>query len=141
GTGAALGEPDCTKTYGFANQQLGEGVAVPICYPASFGPLQGGDGSIPAPDAPRYDDSVNQGVETTLTVIGDLHRDHPDARITVVGYSQGADVGDRVLEKIAGGETDIPAEIMAGKLYADPRQPDTGIWAKIPAGTSFEGIT
>ena len=42
---------------------------------------------------------------------------------------------------IANGETDIPAEIMSGKLYADPRQPDTGIWAKIPAGTSIEGIT
>lgn len=141
GTGASAAAPDCTRTYGYANQHLGDGIAVPICYPASFGPLQGGDGSIPAPNAPRYDDSVKQGVEETLRKIGEIHRDDPGARITVVGYSQGADVGDRVLEKIAGGETDIPAEIMSGKLYADPRQPDTGIWAKIPAGTSIEGIT
>ncbi|ADD40190.1 PE-PPE domain-containing protein [Stackebrandtia nassauensis] len=141
GTGSSLNAPDCTKTYGFANQNLGGAVAVPICYPASFGPLQGGDGTIPAPNAPRYDESVKQGVEETLKQIGDIHRNDPAATITVVGYSQGADVGDRVLEKIANGETEIPAEIMSGKLYADPRQPDTGIWAKVPAGTSIEGIT
>ncbi|HZE37606.1 MAG TPA: PE-PPE domain-containing protein [Stackebrandtia sp.] len=140
GTGAALAQPDCTKTFGFANDNLAGGKPVKICYPASFGPLQAGDGSIPGPGAPSYEDSVKQGVDATMKAIEDIHANEPDATITVAGYSQGADVGDRVLERIAGGKTDIPAELMSGKLYADPRQPDTGIWAKVPAGTNIAGI-
>lgn len=141
GTGSTVAEPECTSTYRSANQHLDGGIAVPVCYPASFGPFIGSDNAQPAPGAPAYNDSVKQGYDNLLKAVTDTHHNDPSAQITIVGYSQGADVADRVLETIAGGQTDIPLELVSGKLYADPRQPETGIWAKVPKDVGVPGVT
>lgn len=137
GTAMARPAPDCTASYDHVNDTL-PGQAVKICYPASIAPIIGVGGEQPAPPGtPGYDASVNEGVKNLIGAIHDIHGKDPGARMTIVGYSQGADVADRVLEKIATGEVQVPRELFAGKLYSDPRQPGTGIWAKIPAGTGI----
>ncbi|WP_051827471.1 PE-PPE domain-containing protein [Streptomyces bicolor] len=141
GTGSALPAPHCTKTYGYANQYLEPGAeVVPVCYPASAGPWLNGQN---APDltAPSYDSSVAQGYRNLLAAAEETHRKDPAARLTIVGYSQGAQAADAVLETIANGGTDIPREQVDGKLYADPKQPDTGMWAKVPRGLGALGFT
>ncbi|TXS35379.1 PE-PPE domain-containing protein [Streptomyces sp. uw30] len=141
GTGTALPAPDCTGTFYFANQHLEEGAeAVRVCYPASAGPWLNGHN---APDltAQSYDSSVAEGYRNLLAAVERTHRENPTARLTVVGYSQGAQAADAVLETIANGGTDIPRELVDGKLYADPKQPDTGMWAKVPKGLGAFGFT
>lgn len=141
GTGAALPAPQCTGTFYFANQRLEEGAkVVPVCYPSSAGPWLNGHN---APDltAPSYDSSVAQGYDNLLAAVEKTHREDPTARLTIVGYSQGAQAADAVLEAIANGATSVPREQVDGKLYADPKQPDTGMWAKVPKGLGALGFT
>lgn len=140
GTGSNADAPTCTNTYYYANQHLDGGIAVPVCYPASAGPWLNGHN---APDltAPSYDSSVGQGYQNLLATAEDTYHKDPGARFTIVGYSQGAQAADQLLETIAGGGTDIPQEQVEGKLYADPKQPDTGLWAKVPKGLGALGFT
>ncbi|MDI3408014.1 cutinase family protein [Streptomyces cavernicola] len=150
GTGATPPAPQCTNTYNDANRdnQLGDR-AIKVCYPASWGPVIGPTGSLIEPGgkvnpealtAPTYDTSVRIGIEETLKVAEQTHRDHPDAQIRIVGYSQGAQVADEVLQKISRGETGIPKEQVDGKLYADPMQPGTGFGAVVPKGLGVPGV-
>ncbi|MEU9054155.1 PE-PPE domain-containing protein [Streptomyces sp. NPDC048384] len=141
GTGSAQPAPACTGTFYYANQHLEEGAeVVPVCYPASAGPWLNGQN---APDltAPSYDNSVAQGYGNLLAAAEETHRKNPTARLTIVGYSQGAQAADAVLETIANGGTAIPRELVDGKLYADPKQPGTGMWAKVPKGLGALGFT
>ncbi|MET7684673.1 PE-PPE domain-containing protein [Streptomyces sp. NPDC005423] len=141
GTGTAMPAPDCTGTYYYANQHLEDGAfAVPVCYPASAGLWFNGQNQ-PDLTAPSYDSSVAQGYQNLLAAVVTTHREHPAARLTIVGYSQGAQAADAVLETIANGSTDIPRELVDGKLYADPKQPGTGMWAKVPKGWGAIGFT
>ncbi|WP_241777551.1 PE-PPE domain-containing protein [Streptomyces sp. CT34] len=141
GTTGAADQPECTTNYRAANQKLQPGSWVPVCYPASAGPWENGRGGVLDLNAPSYDDSVNQGYHNLLAKIEDTHRDHPDARLTVVGYSQGAQAADQVLQTIANGATDIPRSQVNGMLYADPMQPGTGFTAQIPKGVGLPGFT
>lgn len=140
GTGAAEPSPQCTSSYDYANQDLNGGTAVPVCYPASAGPFENGSGT-PDASAPSYDASVKQGVANMLAAAESTYRAHPGARITLTGYSQGAEVAGDVLAEIAAGRTGIPASRVDGVLYGDPRQPGTGIEALVPAGLSAFGFT
>ncbi|MEV4436266.1 PE-PPE domain-containing protein [Streptomyces sp. NPDC049555] len=141
GTGSGAPAPDCTRSYQFANKHLDGGIAVPVCYPASAGPWLNGRNQYPDPSAPTFDASVREGYRNLLAAAEDTHRRDPNARLTLVGYSQGAQVADMVLQTIAGGGTGIPRSLVDGKLYADPMQPGTGIWAKLPKGWSALGFT
>ncbi|MFF4694511.1 PE-PPE domain-containing protein [Streptomyces chattanoogensis] len=140
GTGSAAPAPDCTSTYAFANKHLNGGIPVPVCYPASAGPWLNGHN---APDvgAPSFDASVREGYRNLLATAEETYRRDPGARFTIVGYSQGAQVADQVLQTIAKGGTDIPRSQVNGMLYSDPMQPDTGIWARVPKGWSALGFT
>lgn len=140
GTGSAAAAPGCTTTYYYANQHLDGGIPVPVCYPASAGPWLNGQNT-PDPTAPSYDSSVRQGYENLMAAAEETHRKDPTARLTIVGYSQGAQAADQVLETIANGGSDIPRELVNGMLYADPKQPDTGMWAKVPKGFGALGFT
>lgn len=141
GTGSATEAPTCTKTYYYANQHLEKGAkVVPVCYPASAGPWLNGQNT-PDLTAPSYDSSVEQGYNNLLAAAEETHRKDPTARLTIVGYSQGAQAADAVLETIANGGTDIPRQLVNGMLYADPKQPDTGMWAKVPKGLGAVGFT
>ncbi|MGV9557467.1 PE-PPE domain-containing protein [Streptomyces sp. NPDC003522] len=140
GTGAAADAPGCTITFGYANRHLDGGTPVPVCYPASAGPWLNGRNT---PDlfAASYDSSVAQGYTNLLAAVEKTHREDPAARLTIVGYSQGAQAADAVLETIASGTTGIPRELVNGMLYADPKQPGTGLWAKVPRGVGALGLT
>ncbi|ARF53855.1 PE-PPE domain-containing protein [Streptomyces gilvosporeus] len=142
GTGAAADAPGCTTTYGFANQHLDPGDKfIPVCYPASAGPWVGSKQFSPDLNAPSYDASVELGYKNLLAKAEETHRNDPSARLTIVGYSQGAQVADVVLQKIANNETAVPRGQVNGMLYADPMQPGTGVLARIPKGLSAFGIT
>ncbi|TJZ57274.1 PE-PPE domain-containing protein [Streptomyces piniterrae] len=140
GTGAAASAPDCSITFGYANQHLDGGIPVPVCYPASAGPWLNGQ-NVPDLNAPSFDASVKEGYERLLAAAEDTYRRDPGAKFTIVGYSQGAQAADHVLQKIANNETSIPREQVNGMLYADPMQPGTGIWARTPKGLSALGFT
>ncbi|GAU65742.1 hypothetical protein SSP35_02_01090 [Streptomyces sp. NBRC 110611] len=140
GTGSAAPAPACTSTYAIANKHLNGGIPVPVCYPASAGPWLNGHNA-PDPTAPSYDASVREGYRKLLATAEETYRRDPGARFTIVGYSQGAQVADQVLRTIADGGTDIPRSQVNGKLYADPMQPGTGIWARVPKGWSALGFT
>ncbi len=140
GTGSAAPAPDCTSSYTFANKHLNGGIPVPVCYPASAGPWLNGH-NVPDLTAPNFDASAREGYRNLLAAAEDTHRRDPDARLTIVGYSQGAQVADQVLQTIAGGGTGIPRSQVNGMLYADPMQPGTGIWAQLPKGWSALGFT
>jgi hypothetical protein len=153
GTGATRNEGGCpttTSSYDAANEvlQLGSS-AIKVCYPATAGPLIGPTGALvdqnlqPHPEAataPTYDASVQLGYERGLQAAQDTHNAHPDARITITGYSQGAQAADEVLQTIANGSTGIPLSQVEGKLYADPMQPDTGLGAHVPKGLGVPGV-
>lgn len=139
-TGTAAPSPECTSAYTYANKDLPRRTAVPVCYPASSGPLSNGRGA-PDPTAPSYDDSVREGDANLLRTAARLHRAHPSARLTLTGYSQGAQVVGDVLEKIAQGRTSIPRARVDGMVYGDPRQPGTGIESVVPTGVSALGFT
>ncbi|MCK7625872.1 PE-PPE domain-containing protein [Streptomyces sp. RS10V-4] len=140
GTGSAAPAPDCTSTYAFANKHLDGGIPVPVCYPASAGPWLNGHNA-PDLNAPSYDASVREGYRNLLAAAEATHRRDPAARLTLVSYSQGAQVADQVLATIAAGRTAIPRSQVNGMLYADPMQPGTGVWARVPKGWSALGFT
>lgn len=149
GTGATPPAPHCTYSYDEANKahQLGDR-AITVCYPASVGPFIGPTGSLvdgtgvhpEALTAPTYDASVQTGIREALKTAEETHRAHPDARLTIVGYSQGAQVADEVLQTISRGETGIPRSQVDGKLYSDPMQPGTGLAAQVPRGLGVPGF-
>jgi hypothetical protein len=137
GTGAAQpASKGCTSSYWAANATLPAGSkAVGVCYPATAGPWVGGV------TAPSYDASVHQGYGAALALVKQLHAQNPGARITITGYSQGAQIGDQVLQAVAAGSF-VPHGQVDGMLYADPMQPGTGIWGHLfPKGVSLLGFT
>ncbi|MFB8176679.1 cutinase family protein [Streptomyces sp. NPDC055966] len=144
------GCPTTTRSYTTANNRLGLGSsAIEVCYPATAGPVIGPTGGLvelplkvnpEALTAPTYDASVELGYQRGLQAAQDTHRAHPGARITITGYSQGAQAADRVLQTIASGSTGIPLSQVDGMLYADPMQPDTGFGAHLPKGLGIPGV-
>ncbi|MFE6685768.1 PE-PPE domain-containing protein [Streptomyces sp. NPDC057743] len=153
GTGPTDSGPGCptiSKSYNTANDRLHLGSsAVEVCYPATAGPLIGVHGGLVEPPlkfnpdaltAPAYDASVQLGYQKGLQAAEDTHRAHPGARLTITGYSQGAQAADEVLQKIASGSTGIPRNQVDGMLYADPMQPDTGLFARLPKGLGIPGL-
>ncbi|MGW2343707.1 PE-PPE domain-containing protein [Streptomyces sp. NPDC001661] len=153
GTGRTTNEGGCPNTnssYNTANDRLGLGAsAIKVCYPATAGPIIGPNGGLVEPPAqvnpdaltaPTYDASVRLGIERGLKAAQDTHDAHPDARLTITGYSQGAQAADVVLQQIAKGDTGIPKSQVDGMLYADPMQPDTGFGARVPKGLGIPGV-
>ncbi|WP_215909700.1 cutinase family protein [Streptacidiphilus fuscans] len=154
GTGATTATPSCpttTSSYNSVNGALPAGSqAVEVCYPATAGPILGFHGPLISlnplqvnPDAltaPSYDASEQAGYQAALKAAEDAHNANPGARITITGYSQGAEVADQVLQTIASGSTGIPRSQVDGMLYADPMQPGTGVVSNIPKGLGIPGV-
>jgi hypothetical protein len=134
GTGGGADAPNCTVSYNNANQHLNGGTPVPVCYPASAGPWIGSHNEQPALTAPNFDDSVHAGYQNALAALENTYHRDPNARFTITGYSQGAWVGDLLLQTVANNGTDIPRGQVDGMLYADPMQPGTGVWNLVPKG-------
>lgn len=115
---------------------LNGGVRLHTWYPAGATGLPGPCGETP------MDVSVNIGHDN----YSQLLRDHydPAATYTIVGYSQGAIVANRLLNDIADGRSPVqPAQTQA-KLYADPMQPGSperwvGVGALGPSNVGIAG--
>jgi len=110
---------------------LNGGNAVRVHYPA-------GAAGLPGCDQTPMDVSVNIGHDNARRVVTDTFNAHPGDQFTVVGYSQGAIVANRVLNDIADGALPVDKSRFSAKIYADPMQPvgppGTGIGANIPEG-------
>ncbi|WP_240519675.1 PE-PPE domain-containing protein [Amycolatopsis antarctica] len=115
----------------YNNAWLGGGNPVRVNYPA------GGPG-LPGCDQTPMDVSINIGHENANRAVVDTFNAHPGDQFTIVGYSQGAIVANRVLNDLANGALPVDKGRFSAKLYADPMQPvgppGTGIGANIPPG-------
>ncbi|MDN5852030.1 MAG: PE-PPE domain-containing protein [Actinomycetia bacterium] len=105
------------------------GVRLNVGYPA-------GAAGLPNCNQTPMDRSVEIGEANAKQVI--LDNWDPSATYTLVGYSQGAIVVNKVLEDIADGNVAVDKENFNAKLYADPMAPvgppGIGIGAVIPKG-------
>lgn len=87
------------------------------------------DGVIPVVDDPALDGAVKGGVETELNAVRAFHGQCPDAKITLVGYSEGALVAGGTVEHLER-TNEVPNHLVNAVLYGDPRRP------KAPSGVA-----
>ena len=108
------------------------GTRLNVDYPA-------GAAGLPNCDQTPMDQSIEIGRENAKNVIVDNW--DPSATYTLVGYSQGAIVVNKVLEDIADGKVAVDKANFNAKLYADPMAPvgppGIGIGAVIPEGVGL----
>ena len=86
-----------------------------VPYPADFGYTS---------DGTPYTESVATGVDATNEQVEQVYQQCGDQTdISIVGYSQGADVAHRVATEIGNGESPVPAERIRGVyLVSDPNR-------------------
>lgn len=102
------------------------GIPRVVHYPA-------GATGLPSCNTPM-DQSVAQGYEEAKRVVRVAYFENPHALFTIVGYSQGAIVANKVLNDIADGNLGVDKSRFNAKFYADPMQPEKGSSTVIPAG-------
>jgi hypothetical protein len=115
----------------YREEWLRGGIRKAVPYPAgAFG--------VPGCDWTPMDRSVAIGHESARRVVQDSFNENPGGRFTIVGYSQGAIVANKVLNDIADGRLAVDKSRFSAKLYADPMQPagppGRGISAILPEG-------
>lgn len=110
------------------------GVPHKVQYSAAGNPFQ-------CPQLKTFDDSVAEGHRNARAELEKAYLGDPGGQFVVVGYSQGAQVANLVLNDVADGKTAVPKSQVSGSLYGDPMHPGTGIWTVIPKGTSIGGYT
>jgi PE-PPE domain len=110
------------------------GIRKVVDYPA------GGPG-LPGCNQTPMDQSVAQGHERARQVVQEAYAENPDASFTIVGYSQGAIVANKVLNDIADENLGVDKSRFSAKLYADPMQPvgppGIGVSASTPNGVGL----
>ncbi|GAA4015944.1 hypothetical protein GCM10022247_43650 [Allokutzneria multivorans] len=115
----------------YDNAWLRGGIRKVVHYPA-------GAAGLPGCDQTPMDRSVAIGHDVAKRVVTDSFRENPRATFTVVGYSQGALVANKVLNDIADGRLGVDKSRFRAKIFADPMQPvgppGRGISAIVPAG-------
>ncbi|MCQ9334513.1 cutinase family protein [Corynebacterium phoceense] len=90
-----------------------------VTYPAAAG------GAIvpglkPAESIP-YAESMEKGAENTAKVLQQVATDCPNSKVFLAGHSQGAQVASTVAREIGAGNTNFPADKIAGvALFSDP---------------------
>lgn len=78
------------------------------------------------------DQSVAQGYDAAKRVVQAAYHENPRALFTIVGYSQGAIVGNMALNDIADGKLGVNKSQFTAKFYGDPMQPGTGLSSRFP---------
>ncbi|GHF13238.1 hypothetical protein GCM10017786_54050 [Amycolatopsis deserti] len=97
------------------NATVPEGVTTEVVvYPAEIAPLPG--------HTRTMDQSVAEGMANLDRAVRDFHAACDDSTIIITGYSLGALVAGNELEALSHGG-DIPAHLLKGVLYGDPRRP------------------
>ena len=142
GTGGAAA-PACTRSPTARVDQLNGGIAVPVCYPASLFPFVGSHNGATAPLARPTSTTVRTRATTTCLERDRDHlppapgRTHHDHRILPRRAGRGRRAPDDRERRHR--HPEVTGRRHA--LTADPQQPGTGIWAKIPKGVSAFGAT
>lgn len=96
-----------------------------VTYPAAAG-----GAFVPGlkPSAPvAYTESMEKGAENTAKVLNEVAAKCPNTKVFLAGHSQGAQVASTVAREIGSGESDFPADKVAGvALFSDPTR-DKGV--------------
>ena len=96
-----------------------------VTYPAAAG-----GAFVPGlkPSAPvAYTESMEKGAENTAKVLKEVAAKCPNTKVFLAGHSQGAQVASTVAREIGSGESDFPADKVAGvALFSDPTR-DKGV--------------
>ena len=96
-----------------------------VTYPAAAG-----GAFVPGlkPSAPvAYTESMEKGAENTAKVLNEVATKCPNTKVFLAGHSQGAQVASTVAREIGSGESDFPADKVAGvALFSDPTR-DKGV--------------
>lgn len=96
-----------------------------VTYPAAAG-----GAIVPGlkPSAPvAYTESMEKGAQNTAKVLGEVAAKCPNTKVFLAGHSQGAQVASTVAREIGSGESDFPADKVAGvALFSDPTR-DKGV--------------
>lgn len=96
-----------------------------VTYPAAAG-----GAIVPGlkPSAPvAYTESMEKGAENTAKVLNEVAAKCPNTKVFLAGHSQGAQVASTVAREIGSGESDFPADKVAGvALFSDPTR-DKGV--------------
>lgn len=96
-----------------------------VTYPATAG-----GAIVPGlkPSAPvAYTESMEKGAQNTAKVLNEVAVKCPNTKVFLAGHSQGAQVASTVAREIGSGESDFPADKVAGvALFSDPTR-DKGV--------------
>lgn len=96
-----------------------------VTYPAAAG-----GAFVPGlkPSAPvAYTESMEKGAQNTAKVLNEVAAKCPNTKVFLAGHSQGAQVASTVAREIGSGESDFPADKVAGvALFSDPTR-DKGV--------------
>lgn len=96
-----------------------------VTYPAAAG-----GAIVPGlkPSAPvAYTESMEKGAQNTAKVLNEVAVKCPNTKVFLAGHSQGAQVASTVAREIGSGESDFPADKVAGvALFSDPTR-DKGV--------------
>lgn len=75
----------------------------------------------------KYSDSSNEGYNRTAAKIQQIQNDCPNSKISLVGYSEGADISARIINDAAHGRGPLDKDRFASAaLYANPYQGGNG---------------
>lgn len=96
-----------------------------VTYPAAAG-----GAIVPGlkPSAPvAYTESMEKGAQNTAKVLNEVAAKCPNTKVFLAGHSQGAQVASTVAREIGSGESNFPADKVAGvALFSDPTR-DKGV--------------
>lgn len=74
-----------------------------------------------------YTESMEKGAQNTAKVLNEVAAKCPNTKVFLAGHSQGAQVASTVAREIGSGESDFPADKVAGvALFSDPTR-DKGV--------------
>lgn len=74
-----------------------------------------------------YTESMEKGAKNTAKVLNEVATKCPNTKVFLAGHSQGAQVASTVAREIGSGESDFPADKVAGvALFSDPTR-DKGV--------------
>ena len=74
-----------------------------------------------------YAESMEKGAQNTAKVLNEVASKCPNTKVFLAGHSQGAQVASTVAREIGSGESDFPADKVAGvALFSDPTR-DKGV--------------
>lgn len=96
---------------------------------------------VTGPDTtPAYEESIQQAVDDTESVLAEISEQCPDTKVSLLGVGQGAQAVSIVSKKIGAGDLIDSSKVIGVAMFADPSraadQPVVANGASAPAGAS-----